>query len=54
MKFALIALVVFSLILLIGLLWQSKKMLSEVVKENKSRPKQPRPRQLHPKLQNKQ
>ncbi|SDB84245.1 hypothetical protein [Acinetobacter boissieri] len=54
MKILLMIFVVVSLIVLVGLAWQSRKMLKQVVDENNKRPKQVRERQLHPKLQQQQ
>lgn len=51
MKFILFVVVIISLIGLIALMIQSKRLLKEVVDENNKRPKQPGPRILHPKLQ---
>lgn len=54
MKVILFVIVIISLIGLIALMIQSKRLLKEVVDENNKRPKQPGPRVLHPKLQNEQ
>ncbi|MBF7687395.1 hypothetical protein [Acinetobacter rathckeae] len=54
MKVLLIIFVVVSLVGLMVLAWQSRKMLKQVVEENNQRPKQVRARQLHPKLQQQQ
>ncbi|MBF7683094.1 hypothetical protein I2F27_07110 [Acinetobacter sp. B5B] len=53
MKVLLLIFAVLSILLLLGLAWQSRKMLKQVVEENNKRPKQARERQIHPKLQQK-
>ncbi|MEB3754113.1 hypothetical protein [Acinetobacter sp. MD2(2019)] len=54
LKIALIALVVMSIVLLLVLVRQSKRLLNDVQRQNAALPKHPRPRQLHPKLKQQQ